>query len=324
MEENFWHAKWENNQIGFHEAKPNPILIKYFHQLDLKDDSRIFVPLCGKTHDIQWILSQGHKVVGVELSDLAITQLFTSLGMKPEIKKTSNLKHYQAKNIDIFVGNFFDLTQSALGKVDAIYDRAALVALPEEEAHDLELGGLGVVGLDLGEDGLGAGDVAVVLAPGGPVDGHRLGAGLPSVGRVAVARVGVALERVLLAAGGQEVPAQTAVADTALKDHDRRIDGVAQLVPDAELGPDASAGDRHPVVVVDAPDAAAAAHAADVADIHACGPVPVVIHQVRVKTQRPRGMLQRALPVRAPHVAGPHHVGLPQPPHAFGFGQRDS
>lgn len=132
MEENFWHAKWENNQIGFHEAKPNPILIKYFHQLDLKDDSRIFVPLCGKTHDIQWILSQGHKVVGVELSDLAITQLFTSLGMKPEIKQTSNLKHYQAKNIDIFVGNFFDLTQSVLGKVDAIYDRAALVALPEE------------------------------------------------------------------------------------------------------------------------------------------------------------------------------------------------
>ncbi len=131
MEEDFWHDRWQNNQIGFHETKPNAILIKHFHKLNLKDQSRIFVPLCGKTLDIQWLLSKGHKVVGVELSDLAITQLFDTLDQEPEIKQSGTLKHYQAKNIDIFVGNFFDLTSSILGPVDAIYDRAALVALPE-------------------------------------------------------------------------------------------------------------------------------------------------------------------------------------------------
>ncbi|WP_299379155.1 thiopurine S-methyltransferase [uncultured Kiloniella sp.] len=132
MEEDFWHARWQNNQIGFHESKSNPILIKHFHKLDLKDQSRVFVPLCGKTLDIQWLLSQGHQVVGVELSELAIAQLFDNLAQEPEIKQSGTLKHYQAKNIDIFVGNFFDLTPSILGPVDAIYDRAALVALPEE------------------------------------------------------------------------------------------------------------------------------------------------------------------------------------------------
>ncbi|KKJ78707.1 thiopurine S-methyltransferase [Kiloniella litopenaei] len=132
MEEDFWHDRWQNNQIGFHETKPNPILIQHFHKLDLKDQSRIFVPLCGKTLDIQWLLSQGYRVVGVELSDIAIKQLFDGLGLVPEIKQTEAFKHYQAKNIDIFVGNFFDLTSSILGRVDAIYDRAALVALPED------------------------------------------------------------------------------------------------------------------------------------------------------------------------------------------------
>ncbi|WP_421781952.1 thiopurine S-methyltransferase [Kiloniella litopenaei] len=132
MEEDFWHDRWQNNQIGFHETKPNPILVQHFHKLDLKDQSRIFVPLCGKTLDIQWLLSQGYRVVGVELSDIAIEQLFDGLGLVPEIKQTEAFKHYQAKNIDIFVGNFFDLTSSILGRVDAIYDRAALVALPED------------------------------------------------------------------------------------------------------------------------------------------------------------------------------------------------
>ncbi|KLN61803.1 thiopurine S-methyltransferase [Kiloniella spongiae] len=132
MEEDFWHYRWQNNQIGFHEPKPNPRLIDYFHELGLKNKSRIFVPLCGKTLDIQWLLSKEHQVVGVELSDLAIAQLFDSLSLEPEVTQLGKLKHYYAKNIDIFVGNFFDLTGSILGQVDAIYDRAALVALPED------------------------------------------------------------------------------------------------------------------------------------------------------------------------------------------------
>lgn len=41
------------------------------------------------------------------------------------------MKLYQAPSLDIFVGDLFDLTGENLGPVDAVYDRAALVALPE-------------------------------------------------------------------------------------------------------------------------------------------------------------------------------------------------
>jgi thiopurine S-methyltransferase len=130
MDASFWHQRWETNQIGFHEASANALLVKHLPSLHLNTQSRVFIPLCGKTLDIHWLLSQGFRVVGAELSELAITQLFAELGLTPEIVHLGKLKHYRASQIDIFVGDIFDLTADLLGEVDAIYDRAALVALP--------------------------------------------------------------------------------------------------------------------------------------------------------------------------------------------------
>lgn len=132
MDASFWHQKWKNNKIGFHQSEANPILVKYFNALSVVKGSRVFVPLCGKTLDIGWLLSNGYRVAGAELSQMAIEQLFTDLKLEPEISNAGNLKHYSAIDIDIFVGDFFDVSQTLLGPVDAIYDRAALVALPEE------------------------------------------------------------------------------------------------------------------------------------------------------------------------------------------------
>jgi len=132
MHPEFWHQRWANNQIGFHESVVNPMLLKHFSKLNLAKGSRIFLPLCGKTLDIAWLLAQGCQVVGAELSKVAIDQLFAELGVAPVIISEDKLKRYSANNLDIFVGDIFDLTQSLLEKVDAIYDRAALVALPAE------------------------------------------------------------------------------------------------------------------------------------------------------------------------------------------------
>lgn len=132
MEADFWHQKWETNDIGFHESEPNPSLVNYFNKLALVKGSRLFLPLCGKTLDISWLLANGYRVAGAELSKLAIEQLFAGLGIKPQMVKAGKLEHYSAKNIDIFGGDIFDLTGSLLGPVDAIYDRAALIALPGE------------------------------------------------------------------------------------------------------------------------------------------------------------------------------------------------
>ncbi|KHE91727.1 MAG: thiopurine S-methyltransferase [Candidatus Scalindua rubra] len=132
MSIDFWKQTWEKNEIGFHESKPNPLLVAYFKELNLVEGSRVFLPLCGKALDIAWLLSKGYRVTGAELSKLAIKQLFIGLGVEPEITECGNVSRYSAKNIDIFVGDIFDVSSDILGPVDAIYDRAALVALPEE------------------------------------------------------------------------------------------------------------------------------------------------------------------------------------------------
>jgi thiopurine S-methyltransferase len=129
---NFWHERWAKNETGFHEPKPNPLLVKNFARLALPKSPRIFVPLCGKSLDLGWLLSKGCRVAGAELSRLAIDQLFTQLKIRPAISKSGASIHYRAKNLDIFVGDIFALSPRQLGKIDAIYDRAALVALPPD------------------------------------------------------------------------------------------------------------------------------------------------------------------------------------------------
>lgn len=130
MDANFWHQKWERGDIGFNQAQVNPFLAHYFGLLGLAPGSRIFLPLCGKTIDFEWLLGNGYRVAGAELSELAIRELFDSLRLTPEIVNEGELVRYSAPNIDIFVGDFFALSAEQLGVVDAVYDRAALVALP--------------------------------------------------------------------------------------------------------------------------------------------------------------------------------------------------
>jgi thiopurine S-methyltransferase len=137
MEVDFWHQRWQTNQIGFHESKPHVLLLAHFQALALTKGQRVFLPLCGKTLDIHWLLAEGYQVVGVELSALAVEQLFESLNIQPNITTVEGFMLYRAPKdfgftIDIFVGDFFDLNPTILGEVAAIYDRAALVALPAD------------------------------------------------------------------------------------------------------------------------------------------------------------------------------------------------
>jgi thiopurine S-methyltransferase len=130
MEASFWHQKWERGEIQFHEIDGNQFLKRYIDELDLPRGSRIFLPLCGKTCDIAWLLARGYRVVGAELSKHAISELFKELDMEPEVSNQGKLTRYSAKNIDIFVGDIFDVSADDLWPVSAIFDRAALVALP--------------------------------------------------------------------------------------------------------------------------------------------------------------------------------------------------
>lgn len=141
MHAEFWHQRWANQHIGFHLDHVNPHLIHHFASLRLAPDSRIVLPLCGKTLDIHWLLAQGYAVTGIELSEIAVQALFDDLQQTPEISQQGALKHFQAGRLqagrlDIWQGDFFALSADQLGNVDAVYDRAALVALPDQMRTD--------------------------------------------------------------------------------------------------------------------------------------------------------------------------------------------
>lgn len=131
MERDFWLSRWQNNRTGFHEPTPNAFLTAHFSALDIRPGGRIFLPLCGKSRDAAWLCEQGFTVVGVELSRLAVTQFFAESGLVPEISSTGSFERFEAGGVTLFAGDIFDLDPETLGTVDAVYDRAALVALPE-------------------------------------------------------------------------------------------------------------------------------------------------------------------------------------------------
>lgn len=140
MEHEFWHQRWQENRIGFHQLFPTPLLVSHFSELDLPPNARVFVPLSGKTLDISWLIQQGFRVVAIELSQIAVValieQLVADFGFDFEISEQDNFIHYSHPQIDLFVGDFFEFGQQQLGQIEAIYDRAALIALPEDMRGD--------------------------------------------------------------------------------------------------------------------------------------------------------------------------------------------
>jgi len=132
MHPDFWHDRWSNNQIGFHQAETNPHLRECWPTLDVAPGSRVFVPLCGKSRDMLWLCEQGYEVVGVEISPLAAEAFFAENGLKPTVSHEGDFVVYRTAGLSLYCGDFFALTPGDLAGVDAVFDRASLVALPPE------------------------------------------------------------------------------------------------------------------------------------------------------------------------------------------------
>lgn len=137
MEHEFWHERWGDGRIGFHEGRPNTFLER--HLAALGPARHVLVPLCGKAHDLAYLAQHGHAVLGVELSPIAAEAFFTEHGLEAERDTLGPYTRFRAGSITILAGDFFALTPALLaaaGGADALYDRAALVALPEAMRRD--------------------------------------------------------------------------------------------------------------------------------------------------------------------------------------------
>ncbi len=132
MDPAFWLKRWQSNEIGFHQAEIHDQLQRHWPALGLAKGSAVFVPLCGKSRDMIWLAEQGHRVIGVELSEIAIDQFFAEAGLKPDERREGNFTVKSIGPYALMCGDIFDLTRKALRDVAAVYDRASLIALPPE------------------------------------------------------------------------------------------------------------------------------------------------------------------------------------------------
>jgi thiopurine S-methyltransferase len=132
MQPDFWHNKWERNEIGFHQDSINRYLRDHWSILGLNGNEVVFVPLCGKSLDMHWINRLGHPVVGVELNASACRQFFAEAGMEARISRQGRFEVYQAGTITLLCGDVFELNTEHMTGVRAVYDRAALIALPSD------------------------------------------------------------------------------------------------------------------------------------------------------------------------------------------------
>lgn len=130
MDPDFWHRRWRNNEIAFHQQAINTHLQQFWSGLKLKPNERIFVPLCGKSLDMLWLAGQGYQVLGVEISPLAVESFFQENGLNPQIRRTERFEVCQADTFTLLLGDFFALVPTDLSDIASVYDRASLIALP--------------------------------------------------------------------------------------------------------------------------------------------------------------------------------------------------
>lgn len=136
MDTEFWLQRWQQGQTGFHQSRVTPLLQKHWTGLRIPKTGRVLVPLAGKSLDVAWIAAQGHTVLAVELSPLAVEQFFQEHHLEPTVRTTDEGTLYEAGNIQYLCGDVFTLKAGTLAGIEGCFDRAALIALtPELRQH---------------------------------------------------------------------------------------------------------------------------------------------------------------------------------------------
>ena len=132
MDHGFWLDRWKNQEIGFHQSDFEPALDRYWPRLNLPSGSKVFVPLCGKSLDMLWLAQHGHSVVGAELSEQAVDEFYAERGLVPAVRSEGAFIVKSSGPYEIWCGDYFELPGAAVAGVAAVYDRAALIALPAD------------------------------------------------------------------------------------------------------------------------------------------------------------------------------------------------
>lgn len=133
MQREFWIDRWQTRQIGWHQSAVHPFLERQWPRLGVPSAGRVYVPLCGKSLDMVWLANRGLRIVGTEVAAAGISEFFTEQGLADiRLKQYGPFIRHASGPFEILEGDAFALTPELLGPIDAVYDRAALFALPPD------------------------------------------------------------------------------------------------------------------------------------------------------------------------------------------------
>ena len=124
-----WLERWREGRTGFHLDRTNEQLVRHIGRVLAPGEGRVFVPLCGKSLDLAWLVDRGHDVVGVELAEDAVRAFHREHDLEPEVMETASFRVYTSHRLSLYVGDFFDLGRAEVQPFDVIWDRAAMIAL---------------------------------------------------------------------------------------------------------------------------------------------------------------------------------------------------
>lgn len=143
-ESDFWLKKWSEGDIGFHQNHVHAYLEKFWPGLQATQNVSVFVPLCGKSLDMKYLLDRGCKVLGVEISETAILDFFHEQRIQYDITRQYGIRGYAGENVVLWAADYFNLPEHMFSSVSTVYDRAALIALPPDvrEAYVQKMRGL--------------------------------------------------------------------------------------------------------------------------------------------------------------------------------------
>jgi len=134
MQKSYWQGRWNKGNIGFHSEGPDEALIKHWPRLGLKPGAMVAAPLCGKSTDLLWLRAQNFSVFGVEFVEQACRDFYAEQGVSDEVKVVQKKRGmlFEHDDITLQCADFMKLRPADVPVAKAIYDRAALVALPPE------------------------------------------------------------------------------------------------------------------------------------------------------------------------------------------------
>jgi thiopurine S-methyltransferase len=129
-----WDKLYEAKKDEWTSEKVDKEVFKFYDVLvnGSKTGLAILVPMCGKSRIMLWFAERGHRVVGIEWSELAVKQFFEENGLAYSTKSCRiggiEMSVYTGHDIaiTIYCGDLFAFKEDNLGGFDCIFDHGSI------------------------------------------------------------------------------------------------------------------------------------------------------------------------------------------------------